>query len=461
MRKFGKYLIFTLVFLLVLHKSNTSYGTEVMHADLVIVGSSAVGQGAIQAILEKENNLKTLWVSKESQVPYDKVHLKDYLITENVKDLEIVSVSPKIQTKFGFEVISLDPKANFIEVKGPHGIEKIKFKKLLLGLGLKNKKLEIEMDISSQYRNLFSYYSLSDTNAILNYIKHNKIAHVAIIGTGVNAIECASALNKRGINVSIIGRSQNILSKLFEPKESDILKKLINQKEGDKVKFYTIPSKLKVVSVADPKENTTKKISAIILPNGENLKVDMVVYAIGTTPNTEFLKNAGINMDEAGFIKTNVYLQSNYPDIYAAGDAALIYNKIWKTLKPSVKWKDAVDQGQCAAKNMLQANACQYKGIAPVIVSKPFGNRWAAAEREPGVSLVDKVIDNYPLYIRTSLGPNNVLKSFVFINGDMPQLSILRDAIFNQEPFDNTRLLQKNDFEDQFDNANKKMGYSQ
>lgn len=57
------------------------------------------------------------------------------------------------------------------------------------------------------------------------------------------------------------------------------------------------------------------------------LDADIVVSAAGIRPNTDFLKNCGIEMDR-GVIKTDAQLKTNLPHVYAAGDCAMVTNRI-------------------------------------------------------------------------------------------------------------------------------------
>ncbi len=62
------------------------------------------------------------------------------------------------------------------------------------------------------------------------------------------------------------------------------------------------------------------------------MKADALIMAIGIRPNTAFLEGSGIEMFK-GTILTDKYLKTNLPDIYAAGDCAMVTNR--ETGKPA------------------------------------------------------------------------------------------------------------------------------
>ncbi len=71
-------------------------------------------------------------------------------------------------------------------------------------------------------------------------------------------------------------------------------------------------------------ENKSLKIE---LENA-SLDVDSVFFAVGTVPNTQFLKNSKIRMNEHGLIEVNAMMETNVKDVYAAGDCATSINRI-------------------------------------------------------------------------------------------------------------------------------------
>ncbi len=93
-----------------------------------------------------------------------------------------------------------------------------------------------------------------------------------------------------------------------------------------------------------------KKGLKVKLSNGETIKADLVISATGVKSNIQFLEGSGLETDEG--ILVNEYLQTNIPDIYAAGDVC--QGMDFSTGEYSVQaiQPTAADHGRIAAMNM-------------------------------------------------------------------------------------------------------------
>lgn len=96
---------------------------------------------------------------------------------------------------------------------------------------------------------------------------------------------------------------------------------------------------------------------------GHSISCDMIVYSIGIKPNTEILKDTGININKG--IIVNEQMETNIKDIYAAGDVAEFNNKIYGL------WNISIGQGKVAGYNIAEKYAV-YKHIVPVTTLKAF-----------------------------------------------------------------------------------------
>ena len=93
------------------------------------------------------------------------------------------------------------------------------------------------------------------------------------------------------------------------------------------------------------------KVTGVRLLNGQSLKCDLVAYAIGIRPRAELAKQAGLAIDRG--ILVNEYLQTNDPDIFAAGDVAQAYDPLSGRSVLDSLWTPARQQGYAAGLNMV------------------------------------------------------------------------------------------------------------
>ncbi|MFW5709077.1 MAG: dihydrolipoyl dehydrogenase family protein [Chloroflexota bacterium] len=129
--------------------------------------------------------------------------------------------------------------------------------------------------------------------------------HLLIMGAGPIGVEMGQAYARLGAKVTIMDVS---LLPRDEPEVRDLVRRLFVD-EG--IEF--VPSLVKSV---------VQREQSIIahLENGDTVQGDMLLVAVGRTPNTDLgLENAGVAYSQAG-IPVDDYLRTNVKHIYAIGD---------------------------------------------------------------------------------------------------------------------------------------------
>jgi mercuric reductase len=135
-----------------------------------------------------------------------------------------------------------------------------------------------------------------------------------IVGAGYIALELGQMFHRFGTKVTILERSQVILPR-YEPEVSDVLT-IILRKEGLK-----IVTEAQVVRVAQ-KSKGKIEVTANVGGKEQIFAAQKLLLATGREPNTDDigLEKVGVQMNERGYIKVNDELQTNIPNIWAAGD---------------------------------------------------------------------------------------------------------------------------------------------
>jgi NAD(P)H-nitrite reductase large subunit len=111
-------------------------------------------------------------------------------------------------------------------------------------------------------------------------------------------------------------------------------------------------------------------VDGVRLADGQMLKCDVVAYAIGIRPRVDLAKQAGLEIDRG--ILVNEYMQTNDPDVYAAGDVAQVYDPLSaKSILDSL-WNPARQQGHAAGLNMA-GKQMPYVKSAPFNVTRLAG----------------------------------------------------------------------------------------
>ena len=86
--------------------------------------------------------------------------------------------------------------------------------------------------------------------------------------------------------------------------------------------------------------------------NLKKITADAIAVGVGIDRNMAYARTSGFEVGEHG-IRVNEYLETNYPDVYAAGDVAEFYDVITHTHRISGNWTSAVLQGKRASLNMM------------------------------------------------------------------------------------------------------------
>lgn len=133
----------------------------------------------------------------------------------------------------------------------------------------------------------------------------------AIVGAGYIAVELAGVLNALGAETHLFVRHEAPL-RSFDPMLSETLVQVM-EAEGPILHRHSVPKAI----IKNGDGSVT-----LLLENGQSHTVDCLVWAIGRRPNTSGLRleNAGVALDDRGYIKVDTYQSTSAQGIYAVGD---------------------------------------------------------------------------------------------------------------------------------------------
>lgn len=225
----------------------------------------------------------------------------------------------------------------------------IPYHKLLLATGCCSRLPPIEGIDHAE--GVFTLRTIHDVMAILNYAASSKT--VTLIGGGLLGLETGDSLRKLGLSVTIVEIFDWLLPRQLDPEGAAMLQK---QMEGRGLKFI-LGAKSKSVK----SKNNTKVLE---LADGKTVEGDFVVVSAGIKPNIELAQAAGISVNKG--ILINDHMETNIPNIYAAGDVAEYKDKIYGI------WPAAQRQGVVAGINMAGGDDT-YTGTVPATTLKVAG----------------------------------------------------------------------------------------
>jgi len=203
------------------------------------------------------------------------------------------------------EAVAIHPDKKIVELNTIRGIVERPYDKLLVATGAKTFIPPIEGINDVDY---FTMRTVEDADGVKKFIETNKPKTAAVIGAGFIGIEVAEAMLHCGIKPTVIEALDEVMPNFPKVIAMNLREKMI--KDGCDVIVKTFVTK--VEKVEDAYE--------ISLSDGKNLTVDLLIMCTGVKPFADIAVDAGIKLGENGGILTNDRMETNLPDIFAAGD---------------------------------------------------------------------------------------------------------------------------------------------
>jgi NADPH-dependent 2,4-dienoyl-CoA reductase/sulfur reductase-like enzyme len=160
-----------------------------------------------------------------------------------------------------------------------------------------------------------------------------------LIGAGFIGMEVAASLTQRGVHTTVIEAQTHIWPRFADATLAGAIQDYCRKKG------VTIRTQDQVIEIRG-----SDHVSSVMLKSGDSLPCDFVVIGVGIMPNVELAQQAGLAVDNG--IVVNEYLQSSYPDVYAAGDVANYVDPIFSKRRRVEHWGHAEYCGQLAGQNM-------------------------------------------------------------------------------------------------------------
>jgi len=362
----------------------------------VIVGASAAGIGAVEAIREVDPVGSITVISEEPCPQYSRPMISDFVSGKaNLQKMlcreDNFWEKNQVQALTGKKAINLNLAERTVKLDSG---DKVAYRKLLIATGGKPFVPRME---GSDKDGVFTFTTLSDAERLAARIDSGKVRNAVVIGAGLIGISVTEALVKRGLRVTLVELQDKILSLLLDSKASDTVENVI-RKAG-----VTIITGQSVQRILGRTENDGI-VGGVVLTKGEQLPCDIVVVAIGVVPRTELVSGTDVKTNR-GIIVDN-YMQTNVPDVYAGGDVAEAFDFLMNQNRLLPLWPLAVMEGRVAGYNMTgkktgypggtNMSALKYFGLPIVSVGianpKEDGTFEVVSRHDPGKNLYKKVV---------------------------------------------------------------------
>ena len=263
-----------------------------MKTKYLIIGNSAGGIGAAEAIREVDRIGSITIISDEPYPTYSRPLISEYLARERNLDRMLFRPTEfysknNIAPLLGKKVKSLGLESHTVELDDE---EKIDWEKLLLAPG----GVPIVPKIDGiDKKGVFTFITLDDAKAIDEFLDSAEKA--VVIGGGLIGISVTEALVKRGIKVTVVEMKGKILNTILDEEASSIAEETLGQEGIRIVTGHTVAE----IEGED-------LVTGVVLDDGEKIPCDLVIVAIGVSPRTELVLdteikvNHGVVVDRCG-----------------------------------------------------------------------------------------------------------------------------------------------------------------
>ena len=196
----------------------------------------------------------------------------------------------------------------------------------------------ISLRIAGDLKGIYTLRGLDDAMAIRS--EFEKTPHkVVVVGAGFIGAEVAATARQRGLEVTIVEAAEVPFERVLG-NEMGTVTANVHRDNGVEVITGTPVESFK----------GHDRVEKVVLANGTEIDADVVIVGIGVRPNTEWLNNSGLTIDNG--IVCDETCQAA-PGIVAAGDVARWPNKLFGEQMRVEHWDNAVEQGVYAARRLL------------------------------------------------------------------------------------------------------------
>lgn len=368
--------------------------------NIVIIGNSAAGIAAVESIRSLDKGAKISLISDEDYPAYQRYDLSNYLSgqileAQLIYRLEEFYKENNIDLILGKKVIRVEPQKNRLILEDN---KKIGYDSLLIATGASPKFPDTP---GIHKRGIFGFWTIKDAKDILGLLPVTKT--VCVLGGGLIGLEVAACFKKRGMEVKLMVKSEQLLSQVADKTAADIIQRHL---ESNGLEILLGLEVVEFLGNGD--------LKAIKIDSGKVIGCELVIIGKGISPNIGIVKNTEIKVN-AGII-VDKFLRTSVENIFACGDCAETYDLCWERHRLNSSWANAVEQGTLAGRNLVGENLA-YSGSMRMHSLELFGLpivSMGMIKEEEGVEVISKFDEHNKTYKKLML-KNNYLKGAILL----------------------------------------------
>lgn len=332
---------------------------------VVIVGGVAGGATAAARIRRLDEQAQIVVFEKSHYVSYANCGLPYYIggVIDDPAELTLQTPESffsrfRVEMRVRHEVTAIHPERKTVSVTELESgrIFEESYDKLLLSPGARPTQPRLP---GVGIEKVFTLRTVEDTFRIKAYIEKYHPKSAVLAGGGFISLELAENLRGQGMEVTIVQRPKQLMN-TFDPDMASFIHAEM-RKHGVRLALgHTVEGFEEKAGGVD-----------VLLKDEAPLHADMVVLAIGVTPDTQLAKDAGLALGLKGSIVVNDRMETSEPDIYAVGDAVQVRHYVTGQDAVIALAGPANKQGRIAADNICGGDS-RYPGSQGSSIIKVF-----------------------------------------------------------------------------------------
>lgn len=362
----------------------------------LVIGNSAGGIGAVEAIRGVDKTGAITIISDEPYPAYSRPLISEYLA--DGYPLERMLFRPpdfyeksNIRTILSEKVVRLDFDRPTVKLEDGRTLG---WKKLLLATG--GSPIVPGID-GVGLKGVFTFNKLDDARAIDELLnQYGRKIRAVVIGGGLIGVSVTEALVKRGMRVTIVEMKERILNTILDEAASALGEKALTQAGVEIITEHTVSKISSYLS---------DEVTGVSLDDGRPIPCEMIIIAIGVQPRIELVSDSSIKTNRG--VVVDRHMATSAPDIYACGDVAEAYDFVYGENRLTPIWPNAYLGGRIAGLNMA-GTPTEYQGGTAMNSMKYFGVNIVSA------GLVNPPDDSYQVI---SEKHGDIYKKVVMKNG--------------------------------------------
>lgn len=308
----------------------------------VIVGGGLAAASAAEGIREVDPKGSAIIIGEESRPPYHRPPVSKGILLGSKKPEDTSCKSEafyrdnNIVLLTGVSARGLDPAGRTVSLSDGRTLS---YERLLLATGSRARRLAIP---GADLKGIHTLRTLDDALTLVAAMK--SASNALVIGGSYIGAESASALAQNGIRTTMVFPESRLLETLTDEALARHLYSLYD-KHGVSILTRRKPTRFKGQG----------HVTCAVTDENEDIPADLVVMGVGGELNTGLAREAGLEMNRDGGIRTDSMLQSSREHIFAAGDVAEYPDATFQKRLRMEHWETALLQGKAAGRNMAGA----------------------------------------------------------------------------------------------------------